>query len=268
MIVGWASWRGGGATTAALVMATRLAAESTGEPVWLVEADPAGGVLAARLGVPASSGGLEQLAFPPTDTAHLPPERRFASAAAVSGALHLVVAPGDGFRAWSCHTPRSPWAGTLRHLAGDVVVDVGRLRGDTPAAAVLDELDVLLVVTDDDVVSTASALDWITARGRVCPTAAGLANDAAWLVLAEHPGSPEPVPAAERSDPEFVRVVGRLPWVPRSAAAVNRGVVPSRRHRSGDPLVVAIDHLVATCRRLQQADAAPAASSSSERAAT
>ena len=63
MIVGWSTWRGSGATTAALTMAMTTAMRIR-HPVWLVEADPAGGVLAARLGIDTRVSGLEHLAFP------------------------------------------------------------------------------------------------------------------------------------------------------------------------------------------------------------
>ena len=68
MIVAVGAWRGTGATTTALMLASAMAAESSLESdgAWFVEADPAGGVLAGRMPLPPGAlGGLEQLAFPP-----------------------------------------------------------------------------------------------------------------------------------------------------------------------------------------------------------
>ena len=64
MIIAVGSWRGTGATTAALLAGACLAvADEAG--AWLVEADPAGGVLAGRMHIAAQSvGGLERVAFP------------------------------------------------------------------------------------------------------------------------------------------------------------------------------------------------------------
>ena len=67
MIVSVGSWRGTGTTTAALLCAVAAADE---QPVWLIEADPAGGVLAGRLTIEGELvGGLEQLSFGPEQAA-------------------------------------------------------------------------------------------------------------------------------------------------------------------------------------------------------
>lgn len=247
MIVGWGSWHGSGATTGALAMAVSLAARGDG-PVWLIEADPCGGVLAARLRLHDGVGGLECLAFP-AGGAVRPPESTtwFAGAAAVAGNLHLVPAPGDAFRAWSCHSPRADWSGALRELPGHTVVDLGRLHPGAPVGAVLDRLDVLLVVVSDDVVSVAAAVEWAEARGRVAPHAAGLSHDIARLVLAATPGSPEPIGRTATDVELGDRLAGRLPWAPDTAAALHRGVDLGSRRWARDPLLHAISHLVDRC---------------------
>jgi hypothetical protein len=249
MIVGWGSWRGSGATTGALAMAASLAARGD-EPVWLIETDPCGGVLAARMGLREGVGGLERLAFPtagsvrPTEAAAW-----FAGAAAVAGSLHLVPAPGDAFRAWSCHSPRADWPGALHELPGHTVVDLGRLHPGAPVGAVLDQLDALLVVVSDDVVSVAAAIEWAEARGRIAPHAAGLAHDITRLVLATVPGSPEPTDRTATDVELGDRLAGRLPWAPGTAGALHRGVDLGSRRWARDPLLHAIDHLVDRCLR-------------------
>lgn len=247
MIIGWGSWHGSGATTGALAMAVSLAARGD-EPVWLIEADPCGGVLAARLGLHELVGGLERLAFP-TGGAVRPPESAawFAGAAAVAGNLHLVPAPGDAFRAWSCHSPRADWPGALRELPGHTVVDLGRLHPGAPVGAVLDRLDELMVVVSDDVVSVAAAVEWAEARGRVAPQAACLAHDIARLVLASAPGSPEPIGCMATEVELGDRLAGRLPWAPDTAAALHRGVDLGSRRWAREPLLHAIGHLVERC---------------------
>ena len=56
------SWRGVGASTSALLLAAGAAA--AGEQAWLIEADPAGGVLASRAdGLAGGMAGLVRVAF-------------------------------------------------------------------------------------------------------------------------------------------------------------------------------------------------------------
>ena len=64
MIIAVGCWRGVGATTTSLLAATCIAAADE-DGAWLVEADPAGGVLAGRIVAPPHClGGLERVAFP------------------------------------------------------------------------------------------------------------------------------------------------------------------------------------------------------------
>ena len=128
MIITVTSWRGVGTTTTSLLLAASLAEH---EPCWLVEADPAGGVLAGRVHLGSRAlGALEHIAFP---TEHLVGVDAFDSFAHHRGALRVVAAPADPFKAHACHSPRLPWIPVLHELDGVVVVDVGRLRaGATP----------------------------------------------------------------------------------------------------------------------------------------
>lgn len=250
MIIGWSAWRGSGATTAALAMAM-LAAADHDRPVWLIEADPAGGVLAARLGIDRSVGGLESLAFPAGPSPHIAStQESFGGAAATSGRLHLVPAPGDAFRAWSCHTPRTDWATALIDLEGDVVIDLGRMRSGSPVGPLLDHLDLLLLVAADDMVSLAAAVDWVEARGRVAPQATALAHDITRIVVADVPGSAEPISWSASLDELGDRLAGRLPWAPATAAALNSGSPIGSRQLRRDPLLAAVRHLTSHCRQV------------------
>lgn len=249
MIVGWSTWRGSGATTAALAMAMTTAMRLD-HPVWLVEADPAGGVLAARLGIDTQVSGLEHLAFPVGTASRTDATSDwFAGAAAISGHLRLIPAPGDAFRAWSCHTPRTDWVRALCDLDGDVVIDLGRMRSGSPIGALLDRLDLLLLVSADDVASVAAAVEWAEARGQVAPQADALAHDITRIVVADTPGSPEPISWSSAHDELGDRIIGRLPWSPETAAAVNRGAPISPRHLRRDRLFTAVEHITVSCRQ-------------------
>ena len=217
-VVGVGAWRGVGATATAHALAAALAA--AGERPWLVEADPAGGVLAARLGVTA--GALESVAFPLAGAAR-DAVGRFADAATDHGGIRVVTAPGDAFRAWACHAPRQPWAGALRELDGPVVVDLGRIRGAGPHGAVLDQLDQLLLTCDADPVSVVASTEWAGAAGRVSPIDSGLSLDIARVVVVDSPAVHHRVTrtdvAAELGD----RFAGWLPWAPDAVRHLERG---------------------------------------------
>ena len=130
MIIAVTSWRGVGTTTTAVLLAVASAAR--GATTWLVEADPAGGVLAGRIGIaPEGVGGLERRAFPGAE------RPTFADVAVPWHGLTLVSAPADPFRAHACHHPSSQWIDEIAALGRDafVVLDVGRMRALTPFIA-------------------------------------------------------------------------------------------------------------------------------------
>ena len=108
MIVAVAGWRGVGSTTAALLLASAFAAQSTADEdaAWLVEADSAGGVLAGRMQLPAAAlGGLEQLCFPPAgvgvEPAAVAARRARAAWRAVLDAQHAALEAAAGNGAWA-----------------------------------------------------------------------------------------------------------------------------------------------------------------------
>ena len=112
MIIAVTCWRGLGATTAALALAA-VAAESADtrdardSGAWLIEADPAGGVLSGRVSLSRSTiGGLERVAFPSERCSMV---EAFHDVAHDHGRLRIVTSPADPFRAAACHRPRSAW---------------------------------------------------------------------------------------------------------------------------------------------------------------
>jgi MinD-like ATPase involved in chromosome partitioning or flagellar assembly len=238
VIVGCGCWRGRGATTTALLAATALAAD--GSVPWLIEADPAGGVLAARLDLAHAGSGLERIAVPdasvdPSATA----DERFAAAAVDFAGARLVLAPGDPFRAWSCHVPRRPWGPLLRQLDGDVIVDLGTIRGGSPLAPLLAQLDAVLLVSGPDAASLAATLEWTELQGRVSPGDPGMPVDVVRVVVVDVPCA-QPVAQADAQLELGERLAGWLPWAPDAIELVQRGAALTDRRLRRQPLVGAM----------------------------
>lgn len=149
-----------GATTLAVALAHRLGVHRA-EPPLLIEADPDGGVIAARHGLLGAAGltalagaaraglqagDLERFAVPmasglPVIAAHPSPEQTHAAVRVVAGPLAAAIGgePGPG-----------------------IVIDLGRLRPGSPAeplAAVCDELLVVVRPELDQVLAIADRLD-------------------------------------------------------------------------------------------------------------
>ena len=166
MIVAVGAWRGMGASVTALALAAAAAVDEP-EGAWLVEADPAGGVLAGRVHLGQFAvGGLEQVAFPSERVAAIATLHEVSQRV---GDVSVVAAPADPFRAFACHQLRVPWASSLRELPGTVVVDVGRLRVGSPAWPLLHIADELLLVCSPEVTAVVASHDWVRNGGRVGP---------------------------------------------------------------------------------------------------
>lgn len=241
MIVGVTAWRGGGASTVATLLAASWS--TRGLRPWLIEADSAGGTLAARLELERAPGaGLEQIAFPESRSANTPFDR-FAAAASEWAGVRVVTAPGDPFRAWACHLPRLPWAPLLRELDDPVVVDLGRARGGAPHAALLAQLDVLLVATSTDLAAVVSTIEWADSRGRVSPADAGLALDVTRVVVVDSPGGRIKVTRTDAESELGERFAAWLPWAPGTVDLVERGARSVDRRLRRQPLIAAIEAL-------------------------
>lgn len=239
MIVAVGSWRGTGATTLALLTATCLAAGEGG--AWLVEADPAGGVLAGRMQLAAAAiGGLESVAFP---ARRAPAAELFASAAHVTGALRIVGAPADPFRAHACHQARAAWVLPLRELPGSVVVDVGTLRAGSPVWPVLSHADVVVLVTAPEVSAAVAAAEWVAAGGRVSPSDQGLVDGSCRIAVVDSPvglAFTRGTLLAQLGD----RCCGWLPWEPAAVDLVHRGATADDRRLRRSPLMTSVHQLV------------------------
>ena len=240
MIIVVGAWRGTGATTTALLAATCLAAaDELG--AWLIEADPAGGVIAGRLPIPQHLiGGLERVAFPSERT---PVPDALDAVAHVVGALRIVCAPADPFRAFTCHQPRMPWIPALRDLPGAVVIDVGTLRAGTPVWPLLNMADAVLLVASPEVSAAVAATEWVHAAGRVSPADPGLLDPKARIVFVE---SPDGVAFPRTSLQAELReqFAGWLPWEPTTVDLVHRGATADNRRLRRSALMAAVNQMV------------------------
>lgn len=210
------AWRGTGATTAALALAAAFA--DTDPSTLLVEADPAGGVLSGRVAIPLEAvGGLEAVAFPAIGTAPAPDDVAFSC-----GDVRIVAAPADPFRADACHRPREPWATRLAARDGVSVVDVGRVRCGTPARAVLECADVLVMVLTPEVGGAVGTVEWVRGAGRVSPSDSELVGTEIRLLVVDAPcgvAFPRRTVESELGD----LLVGWLPWEPSAVDLLQRG---------------------------------------------
>lgn len=240
MIIAIGCWRGVGSTTVALLTATCLAAVNDAG-AWLIEADPAGGVLAGRMEVPAHClGGLEGVAFP---TERIAVTEALTSIAHVRGNLRIVLGPADPFRAFACHQPRMPWAPALRELPGSVVVDVGTVRAGSPVWPVLSQADVVLIVSSPEVSAAVAAAEWVQAAGRVSPADPGLLDVAARIVFVDSPTGIAFTKSTLHADLGN-RCAAWLPWEPSTVDLVHRGAAANDRRLRRSSLMGAVNHMV------------------------
>lgn len=206
MIVAVTSWRGWGTTTTALALAT--AAALNGE-AWLIEADPAGGVLAGRLPLPRTAlGGLERVAFPVEQCSIV---EAWHDVAHDHGRVRVVSAPAEPFRALACHRPRVDWIGGLRELPGTVVVDAGRLRPGSPTWPLLHAADVVVCVTAAEVSAAVTTSEWLHVDGRVGPGERGIDAARVRVVFVDGPGGVAFSRATLQADFD-AHYAGWLPW--------------------------------------------------------
>jgi hypothetical protein len=178
-------------------------------PVLLVEADPAGGDLGARFGVP-DQPGLTSLVVA---TRHAVAQNLWrAHAHTLPVSADVVIAPASALQARAAvagFAARFPSADT------DLILDVGRLSGASEAWPLVSSCDTLLLVSATDVASldhTASLAGQLDLGVRLCAALVGEGS----------------FPLAEMVDVLGTPVLATVP-IDRRAAAVLTGMVrPSR----------------------------------------
>ena len=208
-----------GVTTTGLALALILG-ETLGSTL-LVEADQAGGSLAAELGVPASPGLVELAAV----GAHrvlaevLPPQLRRLSATVDA----LLAPPSSRPTVAALDVLAEPLAAMLA-TAPNVVVDVGRLAADSRVEPLLDAMDVLLVLTratTADLAALFGRLDQLSEHG--CALTVAVSEQGPHAADATHA-------LAEVVDLLAGRavVVGVLPFDPGGVRRLTSGAPPRR----------------------------------------
>lgn len=203
-----------GVTTACLALA---GVWPQGREVRIVEADPDGGTLAARLGL-AAEPGLSTLAVASRRSPAGDDVRH--SQRLPGGEVSVLVAPPTAeqvARSLAMLADRLP--SSLRAMEGDTLVDIGRIRPGTPAWPLVEAADAVLVVARPRV----EELQQLPARLRALrsvPSRVGL------LLVGD-----EPYPRAEVAAALDVEVLGVLADDPRGAMAL-RGDASGRLARS------------------------------------
>lgn len=231
-----------GATTLALALAASLPGDE-GRPVILIEADPDGGSLAARLGL-GYEPGLATLAT--AARRGLDEDTLLAHSQALAGRVRVVPGPAGAARSRAAvGACGERMADCLRDVARcDVVVDVGRAVAPSPATVVASAADVCLLVVRpevDQVQHADAALRLLEQEG--C--------NAGLLCVGDRPYSPVDV-AAHLGAP----LLGVVAYDERGAGALTTGAGGERSLRRSMFWRSAADVAAALC-----APPAPAAAS-------
>jgi hypothetical protein len=204
--------RSSGATTTALALGRAWA-----RPVLVVEADPAGGDLAARYGVATSPGLVDLAAAPGSHPAAL------VAMAQDLGGVRAVVAPVGAEATQAALEALGPGLGWL-WTAGDevdVIVDCGRLPlPPSPLAALVEAATLLMFVTRP------TAPGVVSLRHRLSSLPPGLRERSVAVVVGDRPYGADEVAAVLG-----IPVVGVLADDPVAAAAFG-SLEPARMGRS------------------------------------
>jgi len=200
-----------GATTVALGLAVRL--HHAGTNTLLLEADPDGGVVAARFDL-SLSPNLTDLAA--AARRPLATEEVLRYAQPLGAGLPAVLShPSAEQTRVALTLGAAPIANALAALGGTTVVDLGRWRADSPARPLFDAADVLLLVmrpTLEQTVQVLHLVDTITQADRLLLVVVGS----------------RPYSARQVADTTGVPVIASLPAV-RDRDAVNPFVLGVRR---------------------------------------
>lgn len=210
-LVAVASVRSTGVTTTATAVGC---AWPDPQQVLLVEADPAGGTLAAALGL-AGQPGLVSLA---TAARRDNDPGLFAEhAQRLPCGMRVVVGPPSGEQARAALRMLTDPLTLLSGTGRVVLVDCGRLDADSPAGGVFAAAGLSLLVARPQLPDLHALAGWLDVH-RDWP--------ARLAVVLSGPG---PYGAGEVADALGVDVLGGLPWDPATVAGL--GQVPGRRAR-------------------------------------
>ena len=211
-VVAFGSVRSCGVTTLVLGLAVTWPrrAEPPGRPVLVVEADPAGGTLAASAGWPAEPG-LVSLAAAARRGAE--PSLVFEHCQHLPGGAAVLAGPARGDQAKSALVMLAPLLGRLGELDADVLVDCGRLEDTSPVLGIFeraaqgDRGNGAVLVSRGRLCDLQAVASWLEAH----PVASG----AGLVVVGDGP-----YPDAEITEALGLPVLGHLPWDPGTPDAL------------------------------------------------
>lgn len=187
----------------------------------MVEADPAGGTLAALAGWPAEPG-LVSLAAAARRAAE--PSLVFEHCQHLPGGAAVLAGPARGDQARSSLAMLAPLLGRLGELDADVLVDCGRLEYTSAVLGIFERA----------AQSNRECSAVLVSRGRLVD----LQAVASWLDA--HPAGPGtglvivgdgPYPDAEITEALGLSVLGRMPWDPGIPEALVARSASDRRLR-------------------------------------
>jgi hypothetical protein len=229
-IVAFGSVRSCGVTTLALALA---ATWPNSRRVLLVEADPAGGTLAAASGWPPEPS---MVSFAAASRRGLDPEQVWEHCHRLPGGAAALACPVSVDQARSALGMLGAGVGRFSELDADVLVDCGRLDPSLASRGLLDGADRIVLATRPRLADLHALATWTEAhpfdgiRARLVMVGDG------------------PYPDGEISETLGIEIGARLPWDPTAAAALVSVPATARDVRMA-PLVRAArslaDHLSA-----------------------
>ncbi|MBV9661049.1 MAG: hypothetical protein JO337_07825 [Acidimicrobiales bacterium] len=200
-VVAFGSVRSCGVTTLALAVAATWSPERR---VLLVEADPAGGTLAAASGWPAEPS-LVSLAASARRGGD--PSLVWEHCNRLPGDASILAAPALGEQAASALGLLGPLLGRVVELDGDVLVDCGRLDHGSPANGIWERADRPVLVCRPRLADLQALASWAENRSLDCRVGLVTVGDGPYL-------------DSEVTEALGLQVLGRMPWDPDAAEAL------------------------------------------------
>jgi hypothetical protein len=200
-VTAFGSVRSCGVTTLALGLAATWPAERR---VLVVEADPAGGMLAAASGWPAEPS-LVSLAAAARRGGE--PALIWEHCHQLPGGAFVLAAPALGEQARSALGMLGPLFARLGELDGDVLMDCGRLDPRSPALGLWERADRRILVSRPRLADLQALASWL--EGHQAPAEVGL------VTVGDGPYA-----EAEIADTLGLEVLSRLPWDPDGSEAL------------------------------------------------
>jgi hypothetical protein len=191
-----------GATTLALALAATWPAERR---VLLIEADPAGGTLAAGSGWP-SEPSLVSLAAAARRA--FDPDLIWAHCHKLPGGASVVAGPAPADQAQNALSMLGDLSARLGELDADVLVDCGRLDRGSPALPIVGGADRAVLAVRPRLADLHALAAW--AEGHIPE-----GNQPGLVTIGDGP-----YPDTEIAEAVGLEVLGRLPWEPDAAQAL------------------------------------------------